>query len=76
MVTETLVTENGSQFMSHSFKQFSKVHEIIHLHSLSYHLQSDAQVKDFMGNFKRVFFEEVAGRCDAMSSNYLVPNVF
>ncbi|XP_055584973.1 uncharacterized protein K02A2.6-like [Uranotaenia lowii] len=49
----TLVSDNGSQFISAQFQQFCKEHGIQHLTTAPYHPQSNGQAERFVDSLKR-----------------------
>ncbi|KAK4474327.1 hypothetical protein MN116_000411, partial [Schistosoma mekongi] len=56
-VPETLVTDNGSQFASESFKHFCRMSGITHVRSPPYHPQSNGQAERFVDTFKRALLK-------------------
>ncbi|KAH9580655.1 hypothetical protein MS3_00009239 [Schistosoma haematobium] len=54
---ETLMADNGSQFVAESFKHFCSVNGITHLRSSPYHSQSNGQAERFVDTFKRALLK-------------------
>nr|VZI35612.1 unnamed protein product [Spirometra erinaceieuropaei] len=54
---EVLVSDNGSQFISSTFEDFCRQHNIQHLRSLPYHPQSNGQAERFVDTFKRALLK-------------------
>uniref|UniRef100_A0A183C855 RNA-directed DNA polymerase n=1 Tax=Globodera pallida TaxID=36090 RepID=A0A183C855_GLOPA len=54
-IPETVVSDNGTQFRSHQFQQFTKSFGIEHLFSAPYAPQSNGQAERMVDTFKRAF---------------------
>ncbi|BHF71221.1 hypothetical protein SprV_0401427600 [Sparganum proliferum] len=54
---EVLVSDNGCQFISSTFVEFCRQHNIQHLRCPSYHLQSNGQAERFVDTFKRTLLK-------------------
>nr|VZI00654.1 unnamed protein product [Spirometra erinaceieuropaei] len=54
---EVLVSDNGSQFISSTFEDFCRQHNIQHFRSPPYHPQSNGQAERFVDTFKRALLK-------------------
>nr|VZH95980.1 unnamed protein product [Spirometra erinaceieuropaei] len=54
---EVLISDNGSQFISSTFEDFCRQHNIQHLRSPPYHPQSNGQAERFVDTFKRALLK-------------------
>nr|VZH94510.1 unnamed protein product [Spirometra erinaceieuropaei] len=54
---EVLVSDNGSQFISSTFEDFCRQHDIQHLRFPPYHPQSNGQAEHFVDTFKRALLK-------------------
>nr|VZI29970.1 unnamed protein product [Spirometra erinaceieuropaei] len=54
---EFLVSDNGSQFISSTFEDFCRQHNIQHVHSPPYHPPSNGRAERFVDTFKRALLK-------------------
>ena len=52
MVYQSIVTDNGSQFISAEFQEFVQNNGVKHIHSSPYNSFSNGQVEQFVQAFK------------------------
>ncbi|BHF79688.1 hypothetical protein SprV_0702281000 [Sparganum proliferum] len=71
-VGEILVSDNGSQFTLSTFEDFCRQHNTQHLHSPSYHPQSNSQAERFVDTLKRALLKARGeGTTDEMVQAFL-----
>ena len=54
-IPNTIVSDDGTQFMANEFKDFCKAFLILHITTTPYHPSSNRQAERFVDTFKRAF---------------------
>ena len=64
---EQIVSDNGTQFTSHEFKEFCNSNGIRHIRSAPYHPSTNGETKRFVQVFKKALRPQVGNKVDVQA---------